>query len=166
MAYVIEIYPHGGADPEGMNERRAEWGNELLDRIQMLTGTDPEDAACNAICDILHAEHAAGRDPVAAIVNAVGHFREETTPPPEPELITYTAAFHEVETDTPPLYHEPLVYVIRLPRRPAAVNDTQWPLLAVEAAESQREGDTGFKSVLRLLFAIEGEHKIAFDGRI
>lgn len=69
---------YGGKDPDGMNERREHWGWELASRLMYRTGTDREDAVCDAICNLLHHAVALGQDPAEELARAVSHFNAET----------------------------------------------------------------------------------------
>lgn len=42
------------ADPEDMNEARAEWARVALDAFMQLTGTDLCDAVSDLLCDLRH----------------------------------------------------------------------------------------------------------------
>ena len=41
-------------DPEGQNDKRAEWAEEALLAFMHETGTDQEDAVSDLLCDIMH----------------------------------------------------------------------------------------------------------------
>src|SRR5947208_2172293 len=41
-------------DPEGMNDRRAEWAAGCIHHFQCWTGTDFEDAVCDLLADLMH----------------------------------------------------------------------------------------------------------------
>jgi hypothetical protein len=42
------------ADPEGMNDRRAEWALTALLAFRYVTGTDWSDAVADLLCDLMH----------------------------------------------------------------------------------------------------------------
>ena len=42
------------ADPEGMNDARSDWADSALEAFQGRTGTEPEDAVADLLCDLMH----------------------------------------------------------------------------------------------------------------
>jgi hypothetical protein len=47
----IETLP---PDPEGMNDNRARWADNVLEMFQRLTGTDFEDVLSDMLVDLMH----------------------------------------------------------------------------------------------------------------
>ena len=41
-------------DPEGMNDRRAEWAGRAIASFRSATGADEEDAVCDFLSDLMH----------------------------------------------------------------------------------------------------------------
>lgn len=75
---AITIPPHGGKDPDGMNDRRAAWGENAIGSIMADTGTDQEDALADLLGDLMHYAHQNGEDFAAALRRACYHFEAET----------------------------------------------------------------------------------------
>jgi hypothetical protein len=65
-------------DPEDMNDRRAAWAGEALSRFRDLTGTEPGDAVCDLVADLMHWCDRNGQDFGRELERATGHFRAET----------------------------------------------------------------------------------------
>lgn len=67
------------ADPEGMNDDRAEWALEALARFMQITGTDREDAVSDLLCDLMHlADREGGETFARSLERAQLHYDEET----------------------------------------------------------------------------------------
>jgi hypothetical protein len=68
------------ADPESMNDDRAEWAAIALDAFQRLTGTDDEDVLSDLLCNLMHwcDRNDCGFD--TALSRARMHHEAETTP--------------------------------------------------------------------------------------
>ncbi len=69
---------NGKHDPEEMNGKRAGWGLALVTQVRLLTGTEQEDAVCDAIAYLLHAAAIMGDDPAEQLARAVQHYNQET----------------------------------------------------------------------------------------
>lgn len=67
------------ADPEAMNDDRAEWAGTALNAFQRLTGTDDEDALGDLLCDLMHWCDRNGCEFDAALSRARMHYYAETT---------------------------------------------------------------------------------------
>ncbi len=78
MPCTLPVPVHGGNDPEDMNAKRQVWGAALARRLMELTGSDPEDAVSDAICDLLHAAPTFGETAEQAVRRAIEHFNAET----------------------------------------------------------------------------------------
>jgi hypothetical protein len=65
-------------DPEGMNDERASWADEVLQRFRALTGTDYEDALGDLLCDLMHWSDRNNFDFGLALQRAEGHYEAET----------------------------------------------------------------------------------------
>lgn len=72
---------HGGKDPDNMNLQRTGWGMDLVDKIVAMTGTDIDDAVCDAICNLLHAAQHLQQNPAHELIRAIHHFNAETGAP-------------------------------------------------------------------------------------
>lgn len=77
-AMSVIIPAHGGGDPENMNDDRAEWASIALGQFMITTGTDPEDALADLLCDLMHMAHRDGQDFATELSRAFGHFEAET----------------------------------------------------------------------------------------
>jgi hypothetical protein len=71
------------ADPEKMNEERAEWAAAALRHFQCTTGADYEDALGDLLCDLMHWADRTKFDFDAALVRARMHYEAETAPDAE-----------------------------------------------------------------------------------
>lgn len=48
-------------DPDELNDARARWAGQAVDRYQELTGADDEDVLADLLCDLMHlCDRAAG----------------------------------------------------------------------------------------------------------
>jgi len=68
------------ADPEEMNDDRAEWAAMALEAFQHATGTEEEDALRDLLCDLMHWCDRNNCDFNAALSRAQMHYETETTP--------------------------------------------------------------------------------------
>lgn len=75
----VTIPAHGGHDPEEMNSKRAEWGQDMINAIMDCTGTDREDALSDGLSDLMHWAHREGFDFAKELERAAEHFAEETS---------------------------------------------------------------------------------------
>ncbi|MBV9016895.1 MAG: hypothetical protein JO058_14685 [Alphaproteobacteria bacterium] len=66
-------------DPEGMNERRAEWGARAIRHFQSHTCIDLEDALADLLCDLMHFADRNGFDFTHELHRAEMHYEAETT---------------------------------------------------------------------------------------
>lgn len=76
---TVVIPAHGGHDPEEMNDRRAEWGEDMIHAIEACTGTDRHDALSDGLSDLMHWAHREGFDFAKELERATEHFAEETS---------------------------------------------------------------------------------------
>jgi hypothetical protein len=67
-------------DPEGMNDRRAEWGAAASRHFQCSTGTDWEDAVADLLCDLMHFCDREGLAFHKELDRARMHYEAETSP--------------------------------------------------------------------------------------
>jgi hypothetical protein len=67
-------------DPEGMNDRRAEWAGCALDAFMSQTGTDTESAVTDLLCDLMHLADRSGTDFEGDLARARMHYTSETAP--------------------------------------------------------------------------------------
>lgn len=75
------------SDPDEMNEQRAAWAAEALDRFRHLTGSDPgEEALRDVLTDLHHWADQADLNWDAALTSAMNHYRAETAEAPLDEL--------------------------------------------------------------------------------
>src|SRR5258706_116142 len=65
-------------DPEGMNDKRAAWGERAIVEFQKATGTDREDALSDLLADLFHWCDRNGFDFEHELERARGHYDEET----------------------------------------------------------------------------------------
>lgn len=65
-------------DPEGMNDKRAEWAGAAVAAFREATSTDDEDALCDLLCDLAHWADRNGYDFEAASLRARDHYEAET----------------------------------------------------------------------------------------
>lgn len=65
-------------DPEGMNDRRAEWAAAALRAFMEATGTDEEDALGDLLADLMHWADRNNFDFESALDRARSHYVEET----------------------------------------------------------------------------------------
>ena len=65
-------------DPEGMNDRRAEWAGRAIASFCSATGTDEEDAACDLLADLMHWCDRNGEDFGHELARARDHYEAET----------------------------------------------------------------------------------------
>lgn len=78
----------------------------------------------------------------------------------------FTCIFTESASDAPPLYPDPLIYVVEMSRAPASLcTDHEWNSEATEKAEAQRAGEVDFESNLQLVLAFPGDLSPASDAR-
>ena len=77
----ITIPQAGPNDPDGLNEQRADWARDAIERFVDRTGTDKEDALCDLLCDLLHYADQYGYDFANELRRACDHFVAETTEP-------------------------------------------------------------------------------------
>lgn len=78
-------------DPEGMNDRRAQWAKDAITHFQDATGADLGDALADLLCDVMHlCDREARKDDWQAIQHfedalerARRCYREETTELPD-----------------------------------------------------------------------------------
>ena len=75
------------ADPENMNDDRAQWAEAALRCFQQATGTEDEDALTDLICDLMHWSDRNAGDFEAALEHARWHYEAETTPDPDEEAL-------------------------------------------------------------------------------
>lgn len=73
---------------------------------------------------------------------------------------TFTGVFREIDTDAPPVYPEPLIYVVQIPDECDSV-----AVEMVRAAQKIRAEEVDFESELDVLFAFEGDVPTAHDFR-
>ena len=70
------------ADPDGMNDERADWAASALEAFQSVTGTEPETALTDLLCDLMHwcdRNVLEGHDSFdGALTSALRHYRAET----------------------------------------------------------------------------------------
>lgn len=70
------------ADPDDLNDERADWAARALDTFIAATRTDPEDALCDLLCDLMHwADRNAGAfasDFASDLRRAETHYAAET----------------------------------------------------------------------------------------
>ncbi len=64
-------------DPESMNDDRAAWASEALERFQAVTGTDREDSLADLLCDLMHWSDRNNFDFEAALDRARWHYSAE-----------------------------------------------------------------------------------------
>jgi hypothetical protein len=68
------------ADPEEMNNDRAQWAAEAIYAFQRVTGTEDQDALGDLLCDLMHWCDRNGCEFEAALSRARMHYEAETTP--------------------------------------------------------------------------------------
>lgn len=91
---------------------------------------------------------------------------EEITPREAPEAAQpFTCIFQEVETDAPPVYDAPLVYLCHLPPVERAEYRGKWVQEAQRQAMAQRRREVDFKSTLSFVMAFAGDLSPAVDAR-
>ncbi|MGL4465723.1 MAG: hypothetical protein ACRC1K_26530 [Planctomycetia bacterium] len=72
-------------DPEGMNDSRAEWAGYALAAFVSQTGTDPDSAVADLLCDLMHLADREGTVFAADLERARMHYEAETQPDLAPE---------------------------------------------------------------------------------
>ena len=65
------------AEPEGMNDRHAEWAGLAIAAFMTATGTDGEDALGDLLTDLMHWADRNDYDFDAALFRAQGHYDAE-----------------------------------------------------------------------------------------
>lgn len=65
-------------DPEGMNDRRAEWAGHALAAFMSQTGTDYDSGTADLLCDLMHLADRDGTDFDADLARARMHYACET----------------------------------------------------------------------------------------
>lgn len=70
-------------DPEGYNDRRAGWAQMAIDRFIRATGTEPEDAVADLLCDLRHWCDRHNKSFGHELERSGRHYREEITPETE-----------------------------------------------------------------------------------
>ncbi len=65
-------------DPDGMNDERAGWAKEALAAFMAATGTDPDDAVSDLLCDLMHWCDRRGVAFRTELARAQGHYDAET----------------------------------------------------------------------------------------
>lgn len=66
-------------DPEGMNDRRAEWAGAAVAAFHAATATSEEDVLCDLLADLMHWADRAGFDFARALRRAEDHYAAETS---------------------------------------------------------------------------------------
>ena len=69
-------------DPEGKNDTRAGWGEQVILRFEALTGCDREDALADMLCDLMHWCDRNGLDFARQVERAEYHYQCETSNEP------------------------------------------------------------------------------------
>lgn len=77
-------------DPEGMNDRRAEWAGHALAAFMSQTGTDSNSAVTDLLCDLMHLADREGTDFTADLQRARLHYDAETSPGDDTTSLTPT----------------------------------------------------------------------------
>ncbi|MCZ2341348.1 MAG: hypothetical protein LC104_06070 [Bacteroidales bacterium] len=65
-------------DPDGMNDRRAEWAGHAIASFRSATGADEADAVCDLIADLMHWCDRNGQDFGDELSRAQDHYAAET----------------------------------------------------------------------------------------
>lgn len=70
-------------DPEMMNDKRAAWAWKAIEAFMDVTGTEPQDAVADLLCDLMHACDRFRDEPDIGgfeeqLDRARGFYREET----------------------------------------------------------------------------------------
>lgn len=74
----ITIPTHGGQDPDGQNEDRADWAEDMIQSIMNSTGTERETALRDGLADLMHWAHREGYNFGDELRVACNQFRDET----------------------------------------------------------------------------------------
>lgn len=67
------------ADPEGMNDERANWAEHAIQKFIEITGTDKEDALTDLLANLMHWADRNGADFKQALMMAEMHYEAETS---------------------------------------------------------------------------------------
>lgn len=69
---------HLPPDPDGMNDKRADWAESALVTFRHKTGTDREDGICDLVADLMHWCDRYGQDFNTELLRGSGHYEAET----------------------------------------------------------------------------------------
>lgn len=65
-------------DPDGENDNRALWAEKAIFTFRRITNTEPEDAVCDLLCDLMHFCDRDGQTFSRELARAQEHYTAET----------------------------------------------------------------------------------------
>ena len=98
---------HEPPDPDSMNDRRAEWAAQTIERFQFITRTDDEDAVADLLNNLMHYCDRSSQSFQHQLRRARGMYRDETSEEPEDLVMPAETRAEVIPTPGLPMPYTP-----------------------------------------------------------